>query len=74
MDTGRQAAQVRSDIAEARDAGVSGTLAFFLAYTDPKSATIKTVTKLVGSQPYASFKAAIDKQLAEKLEVAVAKQ
>jgi len=59
MDTGRQAAQIRSDMAEAHDAGVSGTPAFFLAYTDPKSTAIKTITKLVGSQPYASFKAAI---------------
>src|SRR5579863_1940125 len=56
METGRHAAQVRSDIAEAHDAGVTGTPAFFLAYTDPRSTTIKTVTKLVGSQPYASFK------------------
>jgi protein-disulfide isomerase len=72
LDTDRQAAQVRSDIAEAHDAGVTGTPAFFLAFTDPKSATIKTITKLVGSQPYASFKAAIDKQLAEKPEVAIA--
>ena len=71
MDTGRQAAQVRSDIAEAHDAGVTGTPAFFLAYTDPKSTTIKTITKLVGSQPYASFKTAIDKQLADKQEVAM---
>ena len=74
LDTGRQAAQVRSDIAVAHDAGISGTPAFFLAYTDPKSTTIKTITKLVGSQPYASFKAAIDKQLVDKPEVAVAKE
>jgi protein-disulfide isomerase len=70
LDTGRQAAQVRSDMAEAHDAGVTGTPAFFLAYTDPKSTTIKTITKLVGSQPYSSFKAAIDKQLVDKPEVA----
>jgi len=71
MDTGRQAAQVRSDMAEAHDAGVSGTPAFFLAYTDPKSTTIKTITKLVGSQPYASFKAAIDKQLGDTTQARV---
>ena len=70
LDTERQAAQVRGDMVEAHDAGVTGTPAFFLAYTDPKSRTIKTITKLVGSQPYSSFKAAIDKQLAEKPEVA----
>jgi protein-disulfide isomerase len=70
LETGRQAAQVRSDMAKAHDAGVTGTPAFFLAYTDPKTTTIKTITKLVGSQPYSSFKAAIDKQLVEKPEVA----
>lgn len=74
LDTGREAAQVRSDMAEAQKAGLTGTPGFFLAFTDEKGATIKTVTRLVGSQPYASFKAAIDKQLADKPEVAVAKE
>ena len=72
LDTGRQAAQVRSDMAEAQDAGVTVTPAFFLAYTDPKSSTI--IAKLVGSQPYASFKAAIDKQLGDTTEAMVEKK
>jgi protein-disulfide isomerase len=70
LDDGRQAAQVRSDMAEAQRAGFTGTPAFFLAFTDPKSSTIKSVTRLVGAQPYAAFKAAIDKQLVDKPEVA----
>lgn len=70
LDGGRQAAQVRSDIAEAQKAGIAGTPSFFLAYTDAKSSTIKTVTRLVGSQPYAAFKAAIDKQLVDTPEAA----
>lgn len=74
LDSGRQAAQVRSDVAEAHGAGVTGTPSFFLGYTDPASNTIKTVTKLVGSQPYAAFKTAIDKQLAEKPVVAEARE
>jgi protein-disulfide isomerase len=65
MTSGRQAGPVRSDIAEAQKAGVTGTPAFFLAYTDAKSTTVKTVTRLVGAQPYASFKTAIDKLLVE---------
>jgi protein-disulfide isomerase len=68
LRTGRQGAQVRSDIVEAHGAGLTGTPTFFLAYTDPKSTTIKTLTKLVGSQPYAAFKAAIDKQLGDTQE------
>lgn len=70
LDGGSQAAQIRSDMAEAQKAGLTGTPAFFLAYTDPKSNTIKTVGRLVGAQPYASFKAAIDKRLADTPEVA----
>lgn len=70
LDSGRQAAQVRSDIADAQKAGLTGTPAFFFAYTDAKSTTIKTVTRLVGSQPYAAFKAAIDKELADTPEAA----
>ncbi len=70
LDGGRHAAQVRSDMAEAQKAGIAGTPSFFLAYTDAKSSTIKTVTRLVGSQPYAAFKAAIDKQLVETPEAA----
>ncbi|HEU5401374.1 MAG TPA: thioredoxin domain-containing protein [Terriglobales bacterium] len=66
LDTGRQTAQIRSDIAEAQKAGLTGTPAFFLAYTDEKNTTIKSVTRLVGAQPYSSFKAAIDRLLAEK--------
>lgn len=68
MDAGRQAAQIRSDITEARSAGLTGTPAFFLAFTDEKSATVKSVTRLVGSQPFTLFKAAIDKQLADQPE------
>ena len=70
LDSGRAAAQIRSDMAQAQKAGFTGTPGFFLAFTDPKSTTIKTVTRLVGSQPYASFKAAIDKELGDKPEAA----
>jgi protein-disulfide isomerase len=66
LNSGRQAAQIRSDMAEAQKAGMTGTPGFFLARTDEKSTTIKTVTRLVGSQPFSSFKAAIDKQLVDK--------
>lgn len=66
----RPVAQIRSDIAEAQKAGLTGTPGFFLAFTDEKSTTLKSVTRLVGSQPFASFKAAIDKQLGDRPEVA----
>lgn len=74
LDSGRQAAQIRSDMAEAQKAGMTGTPSFFLAFTDPKSTTIKSVTRLVGSQSYAAFKAAIDKQLVDTPEALTAKK
>jgi protein-disulfide isomerase len=70
LDSGRQAAKIRSDMAEAQKAGLTGTPGFFLAFTDEKNATVKSVTRLVGSQPFSFFKAAIDKQLVDKPEVA----
>jgi protein-disulfide isomerase len=66
MNSGRQAAAIRQDMAEAQKAGVTGTPTFFLAYTDPKSSKIKTVRRLTGAQPFAAFQAEIDKLLAEE--------
>jgi predicted DsbA family dithiol-disulfide isomerase len=64
MNSGRQATKIRADMAQAQKAGVTGAPAFFFAYTDPKSTKVTTVTMLSGAQPYAAFRAAIDKLLA----------
>ena len=66
VNSGRQAAAIRQDMAEAQKAGVTGTPTFFLAYTDPKSSKVKTVRRLTGAQPYATFKMEIDKLLASE--------
>lgn len=66
VNSGRQAAAIRQDMAEAQKAGVTGTPTFFLAYTDPKSSKVKTVRRLTGAQPYSSFKMEIDKLLASE--------
>jgi protein-disulfide isomerase len=63
LNSGRQAAAIRQEVAEAQKAGVTSTPTFFLAYTDPKTSKIKTVRRLTGAQPYTAFKAAIDKLL-----------
>lgn len=70
MSSGKYAEAIRKDAAEGQKAGVSGTPAFFLAYTDPASSKVKTVARLTGAQPYAAFKAQIDQLLTEppKLE------
>lgn len=68
LNSGRQAAEIRRDMAEAQKAGITGTPAFFLAYADPRSSKIRTVTRLTGALPFATFKAAIDKLLAGEPE------
>ena len=66
LNSGRQAAEIRKDMAEAAKAGMTGTPGFFLAYTDPKSSKVTTKVRITGAQPFANFKAAIDKLLAEQ--------
>ena len=66
LSSGRENAQIRKDLAEAAKAGANGTPAFFLAYTDPKSSKVITQVRITGAQPFANFKAAIDKMLADQ--------
>jgi protein-disulfide isomerase len=66
LNSDRGAAEIRRDMAEGKKAGVTGTPAFFLAYTDPKSSKVTTEVRLSGAQPFSAFKAAIDKLLAEQ--------
>ncbi len=63
VDGGKYTAKVRKDIGDAQKYGATGTPTFFLGHTDPKSTDVKTVRKLVGAQPYAAFKDAIDSLL-----------
>ena len=65
LTAARSAGGIRQDMAEAQKAGITGTPAFYLAYTDPGSSKVKTVTALKGARPFADFKAAIDALLAE---------
>lgn len=65
MDTEKQAARIRNDLAEAQKAQTTGTPTFFLGLTDPSSSQIKG-TRLTGAQPYAAFKAAIDRLLSSQ--------
>ena len=66
LNAGKQAEEIRRDMAQAQKAGVTGTPLFFLAYTDPSSSKVKTLVRLSGAQPFAAFKAEIDKLLAEQ--------
>jgi protein-disulfide isomerase len=64
LESGKYASKIRKDLADAQNAGATGTPTFFLGMTDPKSAEVKTLKKLVGAQPYAAFKDAIDSLIA----------
>jgi protein-disulfide isomerase len=64
LTAGKQAEEIRKDMAEAQKAGINGTPGFFLAYTEPNSTKVKTVARLTGAQPFSAFKAQIDKLLA----------
>ena len=63
--SGSHAAEIRSDISQARAAGVGGTPGFFLAVAEPASSKVRTVQSLKGALPFDRFKEAIDKLLAE---------
>ena len=47
-------------------AGVRGTPTFFLGVTEPNSTKLKAVRRIVGAQPYAAFKTAIEELLAAR--------
>jgi protein-disulfide isomerase len=54
LDSGRYAGEVQNDIAEGKQRGVSGTPTFFI-----------NGTKLVGAQPFETFKKIIEEELAK---------
>ena len=65
MTSGRHAAAVRADMAEARKAGASGTPSFVLAKTDPDVPNKVTgISFLRGAQPFNAFQSSIDAALA----------
>jgi predicted DsbA family dithiol-disulfide isomerase len=65
LASGKHAAAIRKDVAEAQKAGVTGTPAFLIAVTDPSDATkVKGLTTLRGAMPYDRFKTELDQALA----------
>jgi protein-disulfide isomerase len=59
---GKHDAEIKAHIAEGQKTGISGTPSFLLGLIQPDG-TVKATKKLVGAQPFASFKAAIDEML-----------
>ena len=64
LDSGKQAARIRRDVADSQKAGSRGTPIFFLGVTDPSSAQLKAVRVIRGAFPYDTFKDAIEELLA----------
>lgn len=64
LESGKHAAKVRGDIADARRAGVQGTPTFFLGLTAPDDGDVRALSMIRGAQPYAAFKQAIEALLA----------
>jgi protein-disulfide isomerase len=64
VDSGARVAKIRQDIADAVDAGVTGTPTFLFAMTAPNDPKVKVVGRIVGAYPYENFKAALDGLLA----------
>jgi predicted DsbA family dithiol-disulfide isomerase len=64
LDSGKFAADINKDIADAGAAGITGTPSFLVGVIQPGDGRVKVVKKLVGAKPYAEFKAAIDGLLA----------
>ncbi len=62
LDSGKHAEEIKRRMAEGQKAGINGTPAFLLGFIEPDG-KVKATKKLVGAQPYALFKAAIDELL-----------
>ena len=63
LASGKHADAIRKDLAEAQKLQVSGTPTFFIGVINPNDPDVKA-TRMVGAQPYAAFKAAIERLLA----------
>lgn len=65
LDGGKHAEEIKKRMAEGQKTGITGTPAFLLGFVQPDG-KVKATKKIVGAQPYASFKAAIDEMLSSQ--------
>ena len=65
LDGGKHSGEINRETAEGQRAGISGTPAFLLGFVE-SDGRVKAVKKIVGAQPYNSFKSAIDQMLSAK--------
>jgi protein-disulfide isomerase len=63
LDSGKYAADIRKDIAEANRLGISGTPTTVIGMTQPNDSKVKVLRVIRGAQGYNAFKAAFDELL-----------
>jgi protein-disulfide isomerase len=63
LDSEASATKIRKDLADGQKAGVKVTPTFLLGLTERDSSEIKVLTQIVGAEPYATFKEALDSLL-----------
>ena len=63
LDGAKYAAAIRQDMSEAQEAGVRGTPSFFIGLTGSDGSRVKTLKRITGAVPYATFKEAFDSLL-----------
>ena len=67
LDSGRRAAEIRKDMADAEAASIEGTPNFTIGIVNPKNPSdprILVLKSISGAAPYAAFKSALDAALA----------
>lgn len=63
LSSGRHAQEIKKDIEDGQQVGITGTPSFLLGYTEANGASVKAVKEIVGAEPYTAFKEAIDSLL-----------
>jgi protein-disulfide isomerase len=74
LDSGKYAAAIRKDIAEANKYGITGTPTSVIGLTQPDSKTIKVLKVIRGAQNIAAFREALDSLANEKPQPAAAEK
>ncbi|MGI0016150.1 MAG: DsbA family protein [Nitrososphaera sp.] len=65
IGSGRQATEIRRDMEDGQKAGVQGIPTFFRGTQDSDTQAVKVLRMIIGAQPYAQFKDAIEWALRE---------
>ena len=73
LNGGKYTDEVKQDMADGRAAGITGTPTFFLAVAGDDPGTLKTLKRIVGAQPFDTFKTSIDEALSDLSNGTVAK-